>query len=152
MNCNAIIRLKQEAKAARYNIPVISKKQIDDVETRIIRNATNKIRDEVDEQVREREYQAGTRAECMVFVALIRAFGFGKKRLYRVWREMESMLEDLSDYKDLDVMDEMLFRTLENKGMDVKTVFKEYFEAEEHFKIRKEREEKFLNEHKEYAR
>lgn len=152
MNCNAVLQKKREEKMARYNIPIISKKQMRDVETRIVKNATVKIQGEVDSQLREREYQAGTRAECMVLVALIRAFGFGKKRLYRVWHEMESMLEELSDYKDLDVMDEMLFRALENVGMDVKTVFKEYFEAEEHFKLRKKREDKFLEKHKEYVR
>lgn len=133
-----------------YSIPVVSKKQMKDLETNIVKNAIGKIQGEVDGQLREREYQAGTRAECMVFVALIRAFGFGKKRLYRVWHEMENMLEELSDYKNLEVMDEMLFRALENVGMDTKVIFKEYFEAEENRKKRMKREEQFLSEHKEY--
>lgn len=135
-----------------YCIPVVSKKQMKELETNIVKNAIDKIQGEVDGQLREREYQAGTRAECMVFVALVRAFGFGKKRLYRVWHEMESMLEELSDYKNLEVMDEMLFRALENVGMDTKVIFKEYFEAEENRIKRIKRENKFLDEHKEYAR
>ena len=121
------------------------------LETNIVKNAIGKIQTEVDVQLREREYQAGTRAECMVFVALIRAFGFGKKRIDRVWKEMESMLAELSEYKNLDVMDEMLFRTLENIGINTKVIFKEYFEAEENRKKRIQREKEFLNEHKEYV-
>ena len=142
--------LKKKEDKPSYSIPVVSKKQMDELETNIVKKAIGKIQSEVDGQLREREYQAGTRAECMVFVALIREFGFGKKRLYRVWRQMESMLEELSDYKNLDVMDEMLFRALENVGMDTKKIFKEYFEAEENRKKRMKREKEFLEEHKEF--
>lgn len=143
--------LKKKEDKPSYSIPVVSKKQMQTLETNIVKNAIGKIQSEVDIQMREREYQAGTRAECMVFVALIREFGFGKKRLYRVWRQMESMLEELSHLKDWDVMDETLFVTLENVGMDTKKIFKEYFEAEENRKKRMKRENEFLEEHKEYV-
>ena len=150
MKCNLLLQQKEERKVARYNIPIVSRAQMQDLETRIVKNAVNKVSDEVDVQLREREYQAGTRAECIVFVAVMRAFGFGKKRIMRIWQEMELMLEELSVYKDDEVMDEMLFRALEEIGIDTKVLFKEYFEAEENFKKRRDRENKFLKEHEEY--
>lgn len=81
MKCNLLLQQKEERKATRYNIPIVSRAQMQDLETRIVKNAVNKISDEVDVQLRERECQAGTRAECIVFVAVMRAFGFGKSAL-----------------------------------------------------------------------
>ena len=123
----------------KVKIPVMNKKQKEEFKSQIM----SELQVAVDEQLRDREYQAGTRAECMVMVALIQEFGFGKKRLDRLWKAVNDMLMDLQDYKNLGVMDEMLMRILGNVGMDCKALFPEYFEAEERLKAIRKKEKEF---------
>ena len=123
----------------KCKIPVMSKKQ----RTEFVNSVKQEIQVEVDGQLRDREYQAGTRAECMVMVALIQEFGFGKKRLNRLWKRVNDMLQELSEYKDFGVMDEFMMRILGNVGMDVHALFPEYFEAEERLKAIRKKEKEF---------
>ena len=123
----------------KCKIPVMNKKQ----RTEFVNSVKAELQETVDSQMRDREYQAGTRAECMVMVALINEFGFGKKRLQRLWKAVEGMLEDLQDYKNIGVMDEMLMTVLKNVGMDVHALFPEYFEAEERLKAIRKKEKEF---------
>lgn len=123
----------------KAKIPVMSKKKKEE----FISEVKSELQVAIDAQMRDREYQAGTRAECMLMVALINEFGFGKKRLDRLWSAVNKMLMDLQDYKDIGVMDEMLMRTLGNVGMDVHALFPEYFEAEERLKAIRKKEKEF---------
>lgn len=123
----------------KCKIPVMNKKQ----RAEFVQSVKEELQVEVDGQLRDREYQAGTRAECMVMVALIQEFGFGKKRLQRLWKAVNDMLADLQDYKNLGVMDEMMMRILGNVGMDVHALFPEYFEAEERLKAIRRKEKEF---------
>lgn len=123
----------------KVKIPVMNKKQ----KAEFVNSVKEELQEAVDSQLRDREYQAGTRAECMVMVALINEFGFGKKRLLRLWKAVEGMLEDLQDYKNIGVMDEMLMTVLKNVGMDVQALFPEYFEAEERLKEIRKKEKEF---------
>jgi len=123
----------------KVKIPVMNKKR----RAEFVQSVKDELQEAVDGQMRDREYQAGTRAECMVMVALIQEFGFGKKRLDRLWKAVNDMLEDLQDYKNIGVMDEMLMRILGNVGMDVHTLFPEYFEAKERLKAISKKEEEF---------
>lgn len=123
----------------KCKIPVMNKKQ----RAEFVQSVKEELQVEVDGQLRDREYQAGTRAECMVMVALIQEFGFGKKRLDRLWKRVNDMLGELSEYKDFGVMDEFMMRILGNVGMDCHALFPEYFEAEERLKAIRKKEKEF---------
>ena len=123
----------------KCKIPVMNKKQ----RAEVVQSVKDELQVEVDGQLRDREYQAGTRAECMVLVALTQEFGFGKKRLSRVWKRVNDMLAELKEYKDFGVMDEFMMRVLSNVGLNCRELFPEYFEAEERLKAIRQKEKEF---------
>ena len=89
---------------------------------------------DVDQVLKDREMMAGCRAQWMLLVALYRKFGFGQKRLKAVMLEIESMLENLYEDRQAEVMDETLILDLERLGLDIKETHGEYFECAERLK------------------
>ena len=94
----------------------------------------DEIQKSMDSVLKDREMQAGCRAQWMLLVALFRAFGFGKKRIHRLLLEVETMLPSLIEDREAEVMDEMLINDLERIGVNIRETHKEYFEASERIK------------------
>lgn len=108
----------------KCRIPKMSKKEVKQLKEELHEDFKARCRG----YIRDMEQQAGCRAQWMLMMALVRTKGYAGKRLYGLWNEIGIMLEDLSDYADLGVMDEMLIRGLEQAGFDVHSCYKEYFE------------------------
>lgn len=107
----------------------------------------DEIQKSMDSVLKDRETQAGCRAQWMLLVALFRAFGFGKKRIHRLLLEVETMLPSLIEDREAEVMDEMLICDLERIGVNIRETHKEYFECSERIKafgkfVDKEKERK----------
>lgn len=92
------------------------------------------VKRDVEQVLRDREMMAGCRAQWMLLVALYRKFGFGQKRLKAVMLEIETMLENLYEDRQAEVMDETLILDLERLGLDIKATHGEYFECAERLK------------------
>lgn len=114
----------------KCRVPKMSKKEIADLKSQLEGDFKKNCR----QYIKDMEMQAGCRAQWMLMVALIRKKGYAKKRLYDLWLEIESILEELSLYADTGVLDEMLISTLEQVGFDVRTCYDEYFEIAERLK------------------
>lgn len=114
----------------KCRIPKMSKKEVKQLKEELHEDFKARCKG----YIRDMEQQAGCRAQWMLMMSLIRRKGYGKKRLYDLWREIEVMLEELSEYADLGVMDDMLIRGLEQTGFDVRTCYAEYFEISDRLK------------------
>lgn len=97
-------------------------------------NLYQEIQKDTNQVLKDREMQAGCRAQWMLLVALSRRFGFGKKRIAQLLDEVNKMLPDLIEDREAEVMDDMLLRYLKSLGCNVDDFFKEYFEADERIK------------------
>lgn len=108
------------------------------VDERVYLEIKQKIYDEfkrdVEQLLRDRETMAGCRAQWMLLVADYRRYGHGKKRLEGTIEEVGTMLENLIEDREAEVMDEMLILDLERIGLDVRKHYAEYFECAERLK------------------
>ncbi len=114
----------------KCKVPKMSKKEIAELKSRLEDDFKKSCR----QYIKDMEMQAGCRAQWMLMVSLIRNKGYGKKRLYDLWREIDTILEELSIYAQTGVLDEMLISTLEQVGFDVHGCYGEYFEIADRLK------------------
>ena len=95
------------------------------------RNISVQINEQMGQVIKDREMMAGCRAQWMLLAAITEEFGFAKKRLRRILTRMESMVPELYEDRQAEVMDEILINYLERVGLDIRATHEEYFECAE---------------------
>jgi hypothetical protein len=122
----------------KIKLPPMSRAKQQKIKKQII----DETREAINDEVRDREYMAGTRAEMMFLLATALELNLGKKRIQRIINRVNSMLPDLSQDKADGVMDELLISRLRHLGLIPEAIFPEYFEAKERFERRNEEEQR----------
>ncbi len=108
----------------KAHLPPMSKKKIQEVKSII----SAEIDEEIDGRLKDREMLAGCRAQWMLLYAVQQEFGFGKKRLMRIFRQVEKLLPYLAQARADEAMDEILINRLSDVEFDVHKLYPEYFE------------------------
>jgi hypothetical protein len=84
-----------------------------------------------EQYVKDHELMAWYRGVWVVLVAVSAEYGFAKTRLGNILLRVGKMIPGLVEYKQADVLDEILIRDLEAVGMNIRNTCPEYFEAKE---------------------